>query len=240
MEERGGEGDHSTMQRWGVKYRPSLEEAFQRRKRPGWVSGRMDETYLKIKGQWYYLDRAVDQHGQTMDVLLSEPRDPAAGRRFLKKASRRHGVPETIPIDGRDATEAASKPSNEEPGPHSAIRQVNYLTKIVAQAHRGVKRIARPRLGVTAFEAAQATLVGLERRPMLKKQPLLVGAGDEGRPAAEQFYALAASSPHHQGHLSLHDLLSKICDTARKGSLCPCIFSGLAATPTLRKGSQRY
>src|SRR5262245_42612513 len=54
MEERGVEVDHSTLQRWVVKYSPPLEEAFHRRKRPVWVSWRMDETYIKIKGQWYY------------------------------------------------------------------------------------------------------------------------------------------------------------------------------------------
>ena len=59
-----------------MKYSPLLEEAFHRRKRPVWVSWRMDETYIKIKGQWYYLYRAVDKTGQTIDFLL----DGAAGR----------------------------------------------------------------------------------------------------------------------------------------------------------------
>jgi transposase-like protein len=61
MEERGVSVDHATIQRWVVKYSPQMEEAFHRRKRPVWVSWRMDETYIKIKGQWYYLYRAVDK-----------------------------------------------------------------------------------------------------------------------------------------------------------------------------------
>ena len=69
----------------------------------------MDETYIRVKGQWYYLYRAVDKHGQAIDFLLTEHRDKAAALRFLKKAICRHGVPETITIDGSDANEAAIK-----------------------------------------------------------------------------------------------------------------------------------
>src|SRR5262245_31484618 len=127
MEERGVEVDHSTIQRWVVKYSPPLEEAFHRRKRPVWVSWRMDETYIKIKGQWYYLYRAVDKHGQTIDFLLTEHRDKEAALRFLKKAIRRHGVPVKITIDGSDANEAAIKSYNEEHGTNIIIRQVKYL-----------------------------------------------------------------------------------------------------------------
>ena len=61
MEERGVPVDHATIQRWVVKYSPQLEDAFHRRKRPVWVSWRMDETYIRVQGQWYYLYRAVDK-----------------------------------------------------------------------------------------------------------------------------------------------------------------------------------
>src|SRR3954463_5389703 len=98
MEERGVPIDHATIQRWVVKYSPLLEEAFHRRKRPVWVSWRMDETYMKVKGHWYYLYRAVEKTGQIIDFLLTEQRDEEAARRFLKKAIRRHGVPEKITI----------------------------------------------------------------------------------------------------------------------------------------------
>ena len=66
LEERGVPIDHATIQRRVVKYSPLLKEAFHRRKRPVWVSWRMDETYIKVKGQWYYLYRAVDKTGQTI------------------------------------------------------------------------------------------------------------------------------------------------------------------------------
>jgi putative transposase len=184
--------DHSTINRWVVKYSPQLEEAFHRRKRAVWVSWRMDETYIKVKGQWRYLYRAVDKYGQTIDFLLTEHRDKEAALRFLKKAIRRNGLPETITIDGSDANEAAIKRYNEEHGTAIVIRQVKYLNNIVEQDHRAVKRITRPMLGFKAFEAAQGTLAGVELMHMIKKRQLKVEAGDEGRTAAELFYALAA------------------------------------------------
>ena len=192
MEERGVPVDHATIQRWVVKYSPQLEEVFHRRKRPVWVSWRMDETYIKVKGQWYYLYRAVDKDGQTIDFLLTEHRDTAAALRFLKKAIRRNGLPEKITIDGSDANEAAIKRYNEEHGTNIIIRQVKYLNNMVEQDHRGVKRVTRPMLGFKSFEAAQDTLVGIELMHMIKKRQLVVEAGDEGLTAAELFYSLAA------------------------------------------------
>src|SRR2546427_1480761 len=191
MEERGVEVDPSTIQRWVVKYSPPLEEAFHRRKRPVWVSWRMDETYIKIKGQWYYLYRAVDKHGQTIDFLLAEHRDKEAALRFLKKAIRRHGVPEQMTIDGSEANEAAIKSYNEAHGT-TIIRQVKYFNNIVEQDHRAVKRVTRPMLEFKSFEAAQQTLVGIELMHMIKKRQMVVEAGEESFTAAELFYSLAA------------------------------------------------
>jgi transposase-like protein len=144
LEERGVPIDHATIQRWVVQYSPQWEEAFHRRKRPVWVSWRMDETYIKIKGHWSYLYRAVEKTGQTIDCLLTTQRDERAAKRFLTKAIRRHGVPEKITIDGSAANEAAIKRENAEHGTASAIRQITYLNNIVEQDHRGVKRITRP------------------------------------------------------------------------------------------------
>ena len=141
---------------------------------------------------WYDLYRAVDKHGQTIDFLLTEHRDTEAALRFLKKAIRRNGVPETITIDGSDAHEAAIKRYNEEHGTTIHIRQVKYFNNIVEQDHRAVKRITRSMLGFKAFDATQDTLVGIELMHMLKKQQLMVEAGNEGLTAAEQFYSLAA------------------------------------------------
>jgi transposase-like protein len=152
----------------------------------------MDETYIKVKGQWRYLYRAVDKYGQTIDFLLTEHRDTAAALRFLKKAIRRNGLPETITIDGSDANEAAIKRYNEEHGTAIIIRQVTYLNNIVEQDHRAVKRVTRPMLGFKSFDTAQDTLVGIELMHMIKKRQIVGEVGEEGLTAAELFYSLAA------------------------------------------------
>jgi putative transposase len=192
MEERGVPVDHATIQRWVVKYSPLLEEAFHRRKRSVWLSWRMDETYIKVKGKWWYLYHAVDKHGHTIDFLLTEHRDKEAALRFLKKAIRRNGLPETITIDGSGANEAAIKSYNEAYGTTISIRQVKYLNNIVEQDHRAVKRVTRPMLGFKSFEAAQDTLVGIELMHTIKKRQMIMEAGEEGLTAAELFYSLAA------------------------------------------------
>jgi putative transposase len=213
MAERGGPSDHATIQRWVVKSRPLWAEALHRRKHPGWVSWRMDETDLKVRGQWDDLSRAVAKQGQTMDVGLTAHRDQAAALRFLKQAIRRHGVPETSTLDGSEAKAAAMKSDKQEHGTASAIRQVKSCNTLVEQAQRGVQWGTRPRRGGTSFAAAQDTWVGIELMPMIKQRQLVVEEGDEGRAAAALCYSLAASSLDRQGQLPLHDLLTKICDT---------------------------
>jgi len=104
----------------------------------------MDETHIKVKGQWRYRYRAVDKQGQTIDFLRTEHRDEAAALRFLTKAIRRHGVPEQITLDGIAANEAALKSSNEAHGTAVIIRTTKYLNNIVEQDHRGVQRVTRP------------------------------------------------------------------------------------------------
>jgi putative transposase len=192
MQERGVSVDHTTVNRWVVKYSPPLEASFHRHKRPVWLSWRLDETYIRVKGAWKYLYRAVDKHGHTIDFLLTEQRDEPAATRFLTKAIRRHGVPEKITIDGSEANAAAIRGYNEAHGTAMIIRQVKYLTNVVEQDHRAVKRVTRPMLGFKSFEATQGTLVGIELMHMLKKGQMTLEEGVESLTPAAQFYALAA------------------------------------------------
>jgi transposase-like protein len=151
----------------------------------------MDETYITVKGPWSPLYRAVDKTGQTIDVLLTEHRDTEAALRFLTQAIHRHGVPDKITIDGSEANEAAIKRDNEAHGTAIKIRQGKYLTNLVEQDHRAIKRVTRPMLGFKSFDAAQSILVGIELMHMRRKQQL----DDEVEPGltvVERFYALAA------------------------------------------------
>ena len=161
MEERGVELDHSTVNRWVLKYVPLLEQAFHRRKRSVGVSWRLDETYVRIKGKWKYLYRAVDKAGDTVDFLLTAKRDRRAALRFLCKAIGRHGAPEKILIDKSGANAAAIESYNKEHEADIEIRQVKYLNNIVEQDHRAIKRAVRPMLGFKSFWSAAITLAGI-------------------------------------------------------------------------------
>jgi transposase-like protein len=192
MEERGVEVDHSNIYRWVQKFTPLLEAAFRKgKKRSVGKSWRMDETYIKIKGQWKYLYRAVDRDGQTIDFLLTAHRDKKAALRFLKKAVRQHGLPDTVTIDKSGANTAALEALKEETDQAIEIRQNKYVNNLVEQDHRAIKRLVRPMLGFKTFDSARCTLRGIELMHMIKKGQMIPGDGMK-RSAAGQFYSLAA------------------------------------------------
>ena len=112
MAERGIQVDHSTVHRWAIKLLPVLEKAFRRHKRPVGRSWRVDETYVKVKGHWKYLYRAVDKAGQTVDFLLRAHRDKAAAQRYFEKSINQNGEPETVTIDKSGANLAALEAIN--------------------------------------------------------------------------------------------------------------------------------
>ncbi len=192
MLERGVEVDHSNIYRWDQKFTPQLEASFRKgEKRAVDNSWRMEETYIKVKGQWKYLYRAVDKHGRTIDFLLTAHRDKKAALRFFNKAVEQHGLPEKITIDKSGANAAAIEALKEETGQEIEMRQIKYLNNIVEQDHRAIKRVVRPMLGFKSFRSARTTLQGIELMPMINKRQLVSDAG-ENLSAAEQFYSLAA------------------------------------------------
>ena len=192
MEERGVEVDHSNIYRWVQKFTPLLEAAFRKgKKRPVGRSWRMDETDIKIKGQWKYLYRAVDRDGQTIDFLLTAHRNKKAARRFLQKAVRQHGLPDKVTLDKSGANTAALEALQEETGQAIEIRQNKYLNNLVEQDHRSVKRIVRPMLGFNSFPSARVTLQGIELMHMIKKGQM-IATHNQNLSAAGQFYSLAA------------------------------------------------
>jgi putative transposase len=116
IEDRGVEVDHSTLNRWILRYVPLLEKGFLAHNRPVSSSWRLDETYVRIKGKWQYLYRAVDKVGATVDFLLTARRDLKAALRFLHKAIGRHGVPTKTTIDKSGAKAAAIESYNTDHG----------------------------------------------------------------------------------------------------------------------------
>ena len=193
MAERGILVDHSTLYRWIIRLTPLLNKAFRRYKRAVGARWRMDETYIKVKGQWKYLYRAVDSSGQTIDFLLTAKRDAAAALRFFRKAIRQHGEPEVVTIDKSGANTAALAALNAEKAKDDAItiRQQKYLNNLVEQDHRNIKRRIRPMLGFKSFRRAQGVLAGIEVVAMIGKGQYQHPEGD-GLSPAEQFYLMTA------------------------------------------------
>lgn len=177
MAERGIEVDHTSLNRWVVKFSPTIAANAQVSKKPTAISWRVDETYIKVRGKWTCLYRAVDRDGQTLDFMLSKRRDTAAARRFFKRAVGTKGVPERIAIDKTGANLAGLQSLNvilkfTGTGRIINIIQSKYLNNIVEQDHRFIKKITRPMLGFKAFNSAAATLAGIEVAHMIRKGQL--------------------------------------------------------------------
>jgi len=150
----------------------------------------MDETYIKVAGQWKYLYRAVDRHGDTVDFLLTAKRDLAAARRFLERAINLHDLPEKITIDKSGANTAASESVKAGTCANIELRQCKYLNNIVEQDHRAIKWITRPMLGFKSFWSARIIIAGIETMHMIRKGQLDCPTG-QAMSAADQFYTLA-------------------------------------------------
>ena len=191
MEERGVSVDHSFINRWAIRFLPLLEKVFRKHKRAVCCSWRMDETYIKVKGIWKYLYRAVDKEGKTVDFLLTARRDKAAALRFFDKAMKVNGVPDKVAMDKSGANKAAMNEINTSREMPILVRQVKYLNNIVEQDHRFVKRVTRPMLGFKSFRTASAVLAGIELMHMIRKGQMSTEKG-MGLSFAKQFYALAA------------------------------------------------
>jgi IS6 family transposase len=173
LADRGVAVDHTTIFRWIQAYAPELEKRARPHLRTSNGSWRVDETYVKVKGHWTYLYRAVDSRGHTIDFLLSAGLDEAAAKRFFRKAlGQSHTVnPRTITVDKNPAYPRAvtDMKRDGELWRRSRLRQVKYLNNIVEQDHRRVKRLVRPGLGLGSFWTARRTLAGYEVMAMVRK-----------------------------------------------------------------------
>ena len=199
MSERGISVDHSTIHRWVVHFSPLILDRFNRRKRFVTDKWHADETYIKVRGQWMYLYRAIDSVGDTVDFWFSQHRDLAAAKRFFTKAIERHGRPQRIVIDGsqtnREAIISCDMTSRLQERRHIhtkpiRIRQSQYLNNRIEQDHRRIKRRVRPMLGFKAFSSATMTLPGIEMVQMMRKR-LGRYSYNPNPSLAEQFDALA-------------------------------------------------
>ncbi len=192
LSDRGIAVDHTPLFRWVRAYAAKLEQRVRRHLRLCTGSWRVDETYIKVKGVWTYLYRAVDSLGQTIDFVLSARRNAAAAKRFFRQAlAQPHTVnPRTIRVDKNPAypRAAADMKRAGELWRFSRLRQCKYLNNIVEQDHRRIKRLVRPGLGFGSLRTARRTLAGYEVMAMISKGQVH-NIGGRDMPAQAAFIA---------------------------------------------------
>jgi putative transposase len=171
MTERGVDISHTTILRWVQCYVPEFQKRWRRYARPVGTSWRVDETYIRVRGRWTYLYRAVDKQGLTVDFLLSEHRDIPTAKQFTTRAIERNGTPERSTLDGYPATHSAvAELKKEEVLPSEMkIWTSKYLNNIVEQDHRRVKQRIYPMLGFKSFRNANVTISGIELVQKIRK-----------------------------------------------------------------------
>ena len=146
VSERGIIVDHTTIFRWIQHYAPEFEKRIRWYARPSSGSLRVDETYIKVKGKWKYLYRALDKYGRTIDFMLSHKRDITAAKRFFKRVLKQcKHMPSTITTDKHAPYKTAIEDLKNEGvfGQNLNHRQIKYLNNIIEQDHRRIKRDAR-------------------------------------------------------------------------------------------------
>jgi len=173
MAERGLSVDHSTIYRWVQTYAPELEKRCRPHLHLNNDSWRVDETYIKVKGKWKYLYRAVDSSGNTIDFMLSAKRDRRAAKRFFQKALKvtHNSSPRVINVDKNAAYPPAIDELKAEAtlAQSSQLRQNKYLNNQVEQDHRFIKRLVNPGLGFQSFYTARRTIIGFETMNQIRK-----------------------------------------------------------------------
>jgi transposase-like protein len=178
MAERGLSLAHTTIMRWVHHYAPEFERRWNRFARQAGPSWRVDETYVKIRGKWVYLYRAVDGAGQTVDFRLSGRRDVGAAKAFLRKAIRSQGsAPGIITLDGYAASHRAVREmkTDAQLPADTKVRSSKYLNNLIEQDHRGVKLRLGPMLGFKWFRTAAIVISGIELLRRIHKRQFNLG-----------------------------------------------------------------
>jgi transposase, IS6 family len=182
LAERGLRVDHVTVWRWVQRYAPEMERRLRSRLKPTNDSWRVDETYIRVKGKWVYLYRAVDSTGATIDFLLSAKRDAAAAERFLAKSlgGANHPAPRVINTDKHAAYPPAIMQLKDEGGSEGELwTSTGAISQhVLEQDHRAIKRRVRANQNFRSFWGAWRTIAGCEAIHMIRKgQAYGSGAG---------------------------------------------------------------
>ena len=160
------------------RYAPEFEKRWRRFARAVGQSWRIDETYVKMRGEWCYLYRAVDRAGRTVDFRLSARRDVAAAKAFLRKAIKsQQRCPRTITLDGYAASHRAVRELKADGwlSANTKLRSSKYLNNLIEQDHRGMKQRIAAMLGFKGFRNAAITIAGIELLHRIRKGQFALG-----------------------------------------------------------------
>jgi transposase-like protein len=172
MAERGLSVAHTTILRWVRHYTPEFDKRWSRFSAQAGTPWRVDETYVRIRGQWAYLYRAVDAAGKTVDFRLSPRRTVASAKAFFRKAVRSQGrSPKAITLDGYAASHRAVRELQQQGrlSDLTTLRSSKYLNNLVEQDHRYVKSRLGAMLGLKNFTSATITIRGIELMHRIRK-----------------------------------------------------------------------
>ena len=173
MTERGLTIDHTTVYRWVQHYAPELKKRLEWHKKRYASRWHLDETYVKVKGEWKYLYRAIDECGNTIDFYLSHRRNAIAAKRFLKKLINSNPTCDVsvINTDKNPAYNQAIKELKKEGNlaPHVSHLQIKYRNNRLEADHGKLKRLINPVRGFQSMKTAYATIKGFEVMRMFKK-----------------------------------------------------------------------
>ncbi len=156
LAERGIEVDHVTLFRWVQRFTPLLVDAARPCRHAVGFRWFVDETYVKVSGRWRYVYRAVDDHGQVIDVMVSPRRDIAAARRFFSTAITAHGAPEEVVTDLAPALEHVI----EELVPDAFHNTDRYANNWIECDHGRLKARLRPMRGLKTDRTARTIIRG--------------------------------------------------------------------------------
>jgi len=189
MAEQGISVSHTTILRWVQRYVPEYERRWARFSRPVSSSWRMDETAVPVRGGRYYLYRAVDRRGRSVDSLLRDNRDISAAQAFFRGAVAspwNAGWPSKVNVDGNAATHRALQLLGTEDRRWRSVvvRGSRYLNNIVEQDHRAIKRRCASMLGLKTFRTAAITLAGVELAHRIHKKQFWISGGRRSGPAS--------------------------------------------------------